>query len=73
MRACAKFLRLDDVERIESVFPCLLGLTILLLLAIFVSKKSNGKWKAQNKFVQFVQFVVKKAILTPFLSGRGRG
>ena len=54
-----KFFR-SDVERIESAFPCLLGLTILLLQAIFVSKKSNGKWKAQNKFVQFVQFVVKK-------------
>ena len=36
-------------------------------------QKSNEKWKAQNTFVQFVQFVVKKAILTPFLSGRGRG
>ena len=48
-----KFFR-SDVERIESAFPCLLGLTILLLQAIFVSKKSNGKWKAQNKFVQFV-------------------
>ena len=23
-------------------------------------QKSNEKWKAQNKFVQFVQFVVKK-------------
>ena len=54
-----KFFR-SDVERIESAFPCLLGLTILLLQTIFVSKKSNEKWKAQNKFVQFVQFVVKK-------------
>ena len=62
-----------DVERIKSAFPCLLGLTILLLQTIFDSKKSNEKWKAQNKFVQFVQFVVKKAILPPFPSGRGRG
>ena len=39
-----------DVERIESAFPCLLGLTILLLQTIFVSKKAvnNEKWKAQN-------------------------
>ena len=41
-------------------FPCLLGLTILLLQTIFAGKKSNEKWKAQNKFVRFVQFVVKK-------------
>ena len=33
-----------------SAFPCLLGLTILLLQTIFVSKKAvnNEKWKAQN-------------------------
>ena len=39
-----------DVERIESAFPCLLGLTILLLQTIFVSKKAvnNEKWKAQK-------------------------
>ena len=57
-----KFFR-SDVECIKRAFPCLLGLTILLLQAIFVSKKKamkNEKWKAQNKFVQFVQFVVKK-------------
>ena len=75
-----KFFR-SNVERIESAFPCLLGLTILLLQTIFVSKKSNEKWKAQNKFVQFV---VKKAILPAslpvreglgvgILSGRGWG
>ena len=56
-----------------SGFPCLLGLTILLLQTIFVIKKSNEKWKAQNKFVRFVQFVVKNNKLTPFLSGRGWG
>ena len=52
-----------DVECIKRAFPCLLGLTIRLLQTIFVSKKKamkNEKWKAQNKFVQFVQFVVKK-------------
>ena len=39
-----------DVERIESTFPCLLGLTILLLKTIFVSKiaVNNEKWKAHN-------------------------
>ena len=57
--AIRKFFR-SDVECIKRAFPCLLGLTILLLQTIFVSKKSNEKWKAQNKFVQFVQFVVKK-------------
>ena len=33
-----------------SAFPCLLGLTILLLQTIFVSKKAvnNEKWKAHN-------------------------
>ena len=33
-----------------SGFSCLLGLTILLLQTIFVSKKAvnNEKWKAQN-------------------------
>ena len=33
-----------------SAFPCLLGLTILLLQTIFVSKKAvnNEKWKARN-------------------------
>ena len=33
-----------------SAFPCLLGLTILLLQTIFVSKKAvnNEKWKAQK-------------------------
>ena len=69
-----KFFR-SDVERIESAFPCLLGLTILLLHPIFVSKKSNGKWKAQNKFVQFVQFVVKKSnpSTLPFREGQGVG
>ena len=53
-----KFFR-SDVECIKRAFPCLLGLTILLLQTIFAGKKSNEKWKAQNKFVQFVQFVVK--------------
>ena len=56
-----------------SAFPCLLGLTILLLQTIFVSKKSNEKWKAQNKFAQFVQFVVKKANLLPSFQGGAGG
>ena len=30
-----------NVERIKSAFPCLLGLTILLLQTIFVSKKKQ--------------------------------
>ena len=42
-----KFFR-SNVECIKRAFPCLLGLTILLLQTIFVSKKSNEKWKAQN-------------------------
>ena len=36
------------VEDNLACFPCLLGLTILLLQTIFVGKKSNEKWKMES-------------------------
>ena len=66
-----KFFR-SDVERIESAFPCLLGLTILLLQTIFVSKKAmkNGKHKTHS-FNSSNSWSKKQSLLPSFQGGAG--
>ena len=66
-----KFFR-SDVERIESAFPCLLGLTILLLQTIFVSKKAmkNGNHKT-NSFNSSNSWSKKQSFLPSFQGGAG--
>ena len=57
-----------------SAFPCLLGLTILLLQTIFVSKTAvnNEKWKAHNNsFDSFNSWSKKANLLPSFQEGAG--
>ena len=58
-----------------SAFPCLLGLTILLLQTIFVSKKTvnNEKWKAHNNSFDSFDSWSKKANLLPSFQGGAGG
>ena len=69
-----KFFR-SDVERIESAFPCLLGLTILLLQTIFVSKKKQWKMEStkQIRSIRPIRGQKNNPYSLPFREGPGVG
>ena len=69
-----KFFR-SDVERIESAFPCLLGLTILLLQTIFVSKKKQWKMEStkQIRSIRSIRGQKSNPSSLPFREGSGVG
>ena len=55
-------------------FPCLLGLTILLLQTIFAGKKSNEKWKMEStKQIRSIRGQKKQTSSLPFREGPGVG
>ena len=67
-----------DVERIESTFPCLLGLTILLLQPIFVSKKKQWKMESTKQIrsirpIRSIRGQKSNPYSLPFREGQGVG